>query len=100
MSVIIDRSGWRRGLALVAVYAPLSDRQHAAERTTFYDELRLVEHMSRGPDHVLVVGGDFNAEVGRPLADVERECIGHFGNPRRTESGGNLSIFAAPWSGR
>ena len=93
MGVVINRRGWRRGLALVAVYAPLSDRAHAAERSTFYDDLRHVEHLCSGPNHFLVIGGDFNSEVGSPNTDEERRHIGFHGNPHRTRAGEELLDF-------
>ena len=59
--VRFPRVGSRKGLALVAAYAPV----HAAPqrvRTEFWDQMTTVMRASNSDDIVLV-GGDFNADV-------------------------------------
>lgn len=65
LGISTSRRGGARGLTLVSAYAPVSGPASAGARGRFYDELHHVEQRSRGADNVLVVGGDFNAEVGR-----------------------------------
>ncbi len=93
MSIVVPRQGRRRGLALVAVYAPVSGRQNVRARERFREEVRYVEAKCRGSDNMVVLGGDWNAEPGRPVEEGEQDRIGAHGGPRRTVSGSELSEF-------
>ena len=93
VAVTIPRARRRRGLTLVAAYAPCSGPKHARARERFYEELQFVEERSRGKDNLLVIGGEFNAEVGRRETPDDRDVIGAHGPPRLTGSGRELKEF-------
>ena len=57
------RRGTRRGLFLVPVYNYTSDKDKKEQRATLRDDL--ADEMKLAPPTAqLIVGGDFNAEVG------------------------------------
>ena len=63
MRLDIPTNDWRKGLSLLAAYAPTSAREHNEERRVVADEvLHLLD--SAPKDCRVVVGGDWNAEVG------------------------------------
>ena len=56
MRVEIPAEGWRRGLALIPVYAPTSDRAHNEKRAELGEEIEaLVDTCKK--DLIPVVGG-------------------------------------------
>eukprot|EP00959_Pyramimonas_sp_CCMP1952_P430569 9017880-Pyramimonas_sp.AAC.1 len=85
--------GVHRGLSLVACYAPCSGPRYARARDRFYEEVSHVEGRTRGADNVLILGGDFNAELG-PCRDPEESMVlGPHGAPRRSDTGTELLEF-------
>ena len=77
----IPADGWRPGMILVPVYAPLVSKTQLEER----------EALRRR----LVVGGDFNEKVGATKDSLWRHVMGPYGDVRRTKGGRNFCSFAA-----
>ena len=60
--VLLPRIGYHKGLGLIAVYAPTTDANRTS-RQEFYTAVTQLK--SQVPtDSLLIIGGDFNAEVG------------------------------------
>jgi len=91
MALDIPPRGWRKGYRLVAVYAPTSK-----QRVSVAERMRAgVEKLLRGrkPDALLVMGGDWNAQVGAGKDRAWKEVLGPHGDARRTERGETLLGF-------
>ena len=94
MGIALPRQGRHRNLSLVATYAPISGPgTKNDDRQAYYEELRRVCHKCRGKDNLLVIGGDMNAEPGRPTDDNEGRIIGANGATRRSQTGDELIQF-------
>ena len=90
--VVLPASGWKPGLLLVPVYAPLSTRTSLDEREAFREKLsHILDHSS--VRRRLVVGGDFNGEVGATKDANWRHVLGPYGDTRRTKGGEELLAF-------
>ena len=84
--------GWRPGLFLVPVYAPLVSKTTVEQRETFRDQLaQIISHSSSRTR--LVVGGDFNGEVGALKDNSWKHVMGPYGDVRRTKGGEELLHF-------
>ncbi|CAE7729143.1 HFA1 [Symbiodinium sp. CCMP2592] len=90
--VSIPGSGWKPGFLLVPVYAPLVSKTQLEEREAFREQLSLIlDHSSSR--RRLVVGGDFNGEVGPTKDSSWRHVLGPYGDDRRTRGGEELLQF-------
>ena len=91
MAITIRQKGWKEGLRLVAAYAPTSslNRKTQAQRVQFKEHLASILEKSKTGD-MLVVGVDFNAEVGAGKDDCNRDVLGAFGATNRTKTGEDL----------
>ena len=92
-----DRVAWIRiaskpiNVTIICVYAPTNDKSEA-EKDAFYEDLnRAVARTCR--TDLLLIGGDFNAQVGPGLPNEGRH-VGHFGLGTRTDNGDRLVSFA------
>ena len=84
--------GWRPGLFLVPVYALLVSKTTVEQRETFRDQLaQIISHSSSRTR--LVVGGDFNGEVGALKDNSWKHVMGPYGDVRRTKGGEELLHF-------
>ncbi|CAE7713008.1 unnamed protein product [Symbiodinium sp. CCMP2592] len=84
--------GWKPGFLLVPVYAPLVSKTTLEEREAFREQLSLIlDHSSSR--RRLVVGGDFNGEVGPTKDSSWRHVLGPYGDDRRTRGGEELLQF-------
>ena len=94
LAVSIPAKGWELGWHLVVAYAPVSGPQSVKERKKMYGQLHELIQKST-PRCRLVVGGDFNAEIGARQDDEEREgeVVGTHTEGRRTDSGQELVDF-------
>ena len=92
LGVCIPGQGWKPGLLLVPVYAPLTGRTHLSHRDLFREQLsRLIDSASSRLKPVL--GGDFNGEVGAAKDKNWKNVLGPYGDHRRTKGGEELLHF-------
>ena len=92
--VKIPGEGWRPGFLFVPVYAPLAHKTTLEEREKFRELLSKVCDFSSSRCR-LVLGGDFNAEVGATRDRKWRHVLGPFGDNRRTRGGEELLDYCA-----
>ena len=72
----------------MAAYAPVSTWKARPEREKFWNELAAcVERVSS--DDMLIVGGDFNAEVGAEKDRENTDVLG-YGDTNRTQTGTDM----------
>ncbi|CAE7493888.1 unnamed protein product [Symbiodinium sp. CCMP2592] len=91
-SWLLIHEGWKPGFLLVPVYAPLVSKTQLEEREAFREQLSLIlDHSSSR--RRLVVGGDFNGEVGPTKDSSWRHVLGPYGDDRRTRGGEELLQF-------
>ena len=68
--VVLPAQGWKPGFLMVPVYAPLVSKTRLEDREAFREQLsKIFDHSSCR--RRLLVGGDFNGEVG---ATKDRSC--------------------------
>ena len=92
LGLCLPAKGWKAGLLLVPVYAPLAHHTPLELREEFRDKLsHILDHSSSR--RRLVVGGDFNAEVGAVKDSNWRHVLGPYGDDRRTKGGEELLRF-------
>ena len=84
--------GWKPGFLLVPVYAPLVGRTTLVQREAFRERLGRVLERAQGK-FMLVLGGDFNAEVGSSSNGSWSHVLGLYGGERRTKGGEELLMF-------
>ena len=86
------REGWRPGLLLAPVYAPVVTRTRVEQRDRFRE---LVSSVIESASYScrLVLGGDFNGEVGATKDASWRHVMGPYGDSRRTVGGEELLKF-------
>ena len=92
LGVVIPSSGWKPGLCLIPVYAPLTNKTSIQFRDAFRDQLSRildVANIRLNP----ILGGDFNGEVGAAKDRSWRRVLGPFGDHRRTRGGEELLHF-------
>ena len=90
--VVIPSSGWKPGLCLIPVYAPLTNKTSLQFRDAFRDQLsRILDVANNRLKPIL--GGDFNGEVGATKDRGWRHVLGPFGDHRRTRGGEELLHF-------
>ena len=88
----IQGKGWRPGIFLVPVYAPVVGKASLEKRELFRDRLSLVvSHASAR--FRLVMGGDLNGEVGPGKDDLWRHGLGPYGDDHGTKGGEELLSF-------
>ena len=87
LSLEIPKQGWRKGYHLAAVYAPISTAP-AAQREQFREQIERVVTPATAYN-MLIIGGDFNAELGQSVADTWRPTVGpHCPTRRRATAPG------------
>ena len=92
MGVSIPGRGWRPGMLLIPVYAPLTGRSSLAHRDNFREQLSsLLDKASTRFKPIL--GGDFNGEVGPSKDQDWTHVLGPYGDSRRTKGGEELLHF-------
>ena len=77
------------GISIVATYAP-STNVTAEEQQTYLDDLEALLAQVKAR-HILIIGGDFNAEVG--IRDQHTQVLGPHGPPKRNLRGQHLIQF-------
>ena len=88
----LPAEGWRPGFLLVPVYAPLVRNTTLEQRDSFREQLsNILDHSSSR--RRLIVGGDFNGEVGATKDGEWKHIMGPFGDSRRTKGGEELLQF-------
>jgi hypothetical protein len=92
LAVNLPQQGWKKGLFLVAGYAPTSESR-VKERSTYRKQIAHLAGLAPAYS-LLVIGGDFNAEVGRDSAGEWAEVVGKYGPARRSKSGKELLGWA------
>ena len=92
IGISIPNKGWKPGLFLVSVYAPLSGRSLLEHRDNFREQLSLLLDMS-SKRLTPILAGDFNGEVGPTKDKLWPHVLGPFGDSRRTKGGEELLHF-------
>ena len=86
---IMRDQGWKRGYSLIAVYAPQNVTNTRAEKEQMYDDLQ--EAKQKSPSrNIVLIGGDFNAQIGARTNTDPTNTIGRYGNGNRNEAGETL----------
>ena len=86
---IMRNQGWKRGYSLIAVYAPQNITKTRAEKEQMYDDLQ--EAKQKAPSrNIVLIGGDFNAQIGARTNTDPTNTIGRYGNGNRNEAGETL----------
>ena len=88
-TIRIPNDGWRKGLFIVGVYAPTSHHSQTRAREHMYEQIEKLIDKSGGYQ-TLIIGGDFNAEVGAGKDREYSDVLGTHGDNRRTGSGSTL----------
>ena len=88
----IPREGWRPGLVLAPVYAPLAHKTPVALREKCRELVGSILESASSSCRV-ILGGDLNGEVGATLDNKWRHVMGPFGDSRRTKGGEELLVF-------
>jgi hypothetical protein len=90
MAIPIPREGKARGLTIVSVYAPVArqaqDLQNRIPYDNFLEEVTDTANKTKS-GHFMVVGGDFNAELGRNTGEEESGLVGNCGVFHRSRTG-------------
>lgn len=83
-------------LTVVNVYAPTSKRaaDNSNELEDVYSDLAKVLEETKKESSLTLIGGDFNAKVGK-RENGEEECLGRYSRGRRNESGQKLIDFCS-----
>ena len=85
--LVLPAVGWKPGLLLVPVYAPLVAKTTLEQRDEFREQLsKIFDHSSSR--RRLVVGDDFNGEVGPAKDSLWKHVMGPYGDAKRTRGGG------------
>ena len=75
IGISIPNKGWKPGLLLISIYAPLTNRSSLALRDNFREQLSLLlDKASRRVTPIL--GGDFNREVGPTKDKLWTQVLG------------------------
>ncbi|CAJ1439366.1 unnamed protein product [Effrenium voratum] len=82
------RQGRRKGLMLIVCYAPISSARRT-DRQEFLRQVTEVKARTPGGDW-LIVGGDFNAEIGANQAQHYPTVMGQFGSGSTSRTGPEL----------
>ena len=77
------------GLSVIATYAPSTNTTVDEQQEYLEDLEHLIDQFK--PRHILLLGGDFNAEVG--IRDANTTALGPFGPPKRNARGHQLIHF-------
>ena len=77
------------GLSVIATYAPSTNTTVEEQQEYLEDLEHLIDQVK--PRHILLLGGDFNAEVG--IRDANTTALGPFGPPKRNSRGHQLIHF-------
>ena len=88
----IPGAGWRHGWLLVPIYARLTGKTNVEEREAFRAKLSDIR-ATGGNRCNLVMGGDFNGEVGPAKDKAWRHVMGPHGDNRGTLGGEELLQF-------
>ena len=92
IGVSIPGTGWKPGLLLIPIYAPLTGRTQLSHKDNFRDQLsRLLDSAFTRLKPIL--GGDFNGEVGAAKDRLWKHVLGPYGDHRRTKGGEELLQF-------
>ena len=83
--------GRTNNLTILSVYAPIRDATEQ-QKDQFYSDLQTVIDKIPRKD-ILLIGGDFNARIGRKLNNLE-QAIGKHGLGDRCTNGNRLLLFA------
>ena len=92
IGISIPNKGWKPGLLLVSIYAPLTNRSSLALRDNFREQLSLLLDKASGR-MTPILAGDFNGEVGPTKDKLWTQVLGPFGDSRRTKGGEELLNF-------
>ena len=92
IGISIPNKGWKPGLLLVSIYAPLTNRSSLALRDNFREQLSLLLDKASGRV-TPILAGDFNGEVGPTKDKLWTQVLGPFGDSRRTKGGEELLNF-------
>ena len=81
-------------LSVINVYAPTTGRVDANpnERTEFYTDLSTTIQDVKRNSCLMMIGGDFNAKIGKQPEDDEL-CMGRFSRGKRNKAGQQLVDF-------
>lgn len=88
----IQGKGWKPGMLLVSVYAPISSKTSIQHRDQFREQLSLLLDKTSGRLKP-ILGGDFNGEVGPTKDSLWKHVLGPYGDTRRTKGGEELLSF-------
>lgn len=88
LMVHLPRKGYTKGLAIIAAYAPISSARNQ-DITCFYDELSQVKQAVPAGD-ILLIGGDFNSEVGSEQVATNPVTLGPWVGPNSSKRGPEL----------
>ena len=90
--LVLPAVGWKPGLLLVPVYAPLVTKTTLKQRDEFREQLsKIFDHSSSR--RRLVVGGDFNGEVGPAKDSLWKHVMGPYGHAKRTRGAGGVELL-------
>eukprot|EP00973_Karenia_brevis_P052277 7264888-Karenia_brevis.AAC.1 len=65
-----------------------------AEVEAMYDQMSQIIDRERQKGHIVIVGGDWNAEVASASNHDHRHPVGHYGNPAGNARGAWLQSWA------
>ena len=83
----------RQLITIINCYAPHSELTKKNPKLTekFYDKLDDLTRKYKNKSSLLIVAGDFNAEIGK---SIDEKCVGRFPNGTRNENGNQLIEFS------
>jgi exonuclease III len=85
-----------RKVTMFNVYAPNAESKTDEEIQSFYDKLEDIVQASRVRGREIIMGGDFNACIGRRKEgdEEEKRTVGPFGNEKRNSCGEKVISMA------
>ena len=94
VAVSIPAKGWKKGMMLMATYAPTSGTtlELVEERKRFWEDVGTLSNRAQHGTK-LIIGGDMNAEVGPRKGGDDGWIIGPFGEGKRSTTGEAMMEF-------
>ena len=96
VATIVPAKGWKKGLMLLAAYAPTSGTtlELKEERGRFWESLgSLANKAPHGTK--LIIGGDMNAEIGARMEGDDSRIVGNHSNGKRSATGVEMLDFCS-----